>query len=67
MPITLLNDAQYVANQGLCCPSCHCTDIEGGSVNISGVTAEQNVGCNNCNAEWTDTYRLQGFTNFVSE
>lgn len=67
MPKALLNDAQYVAKQGLCCPSCQSTYIEGGSVNIEGGIATQDVGCTNCDAEWTDTYRLQGFTNFVSE
>lgn len=67
MPKSLLNDAQYVAKQVLCCPSCLHTDIKGGSVNIEGGIAAQTVGCNNCNAEWTDVYRLTGFTNFESE
>lgn len=65
MPKPLLNDAQYVAMQGLCCPSCQSTDIGGNSVTISGVIAEQNVGCNACDAGWTNTYRLEGFTDFV--
>ncbi len=61
-----LSDAEYVAKQGQCCPACGQSEIEGGSVPIEGTTAVQTVTCNSCDAEWTDVYRLQGYTDLCT-
>ncbi len=42
------------------CPYCGSENIEGQSIDIDGDTAEQEVGCNDCNKSWYDKYRLTG-------
>jgi len=54
-------DEQYVAQGGNHCPACGSRDIEGHEVNIDSGYATQECGCNQCDAEWTDTYRLTGY------
>jgi hypothetical protein len=43
-----------------CCPYCGSENLEGEGVNIDGDTAEQEVGCNDCNRSWYDKYSLIG-------
>jgi len=40
------------------CPYCGSADIVGGSVEIDGNGAHQDVTCNECNREWSDVYVL---------
>lgn len=40
------------------CPRCHSEDIVGDSVTIDDGGAWQEVGCNECGAEWHDIYKL---------
>lgn len=40
------------------CPNCLSDEIEGGGITVSDNLAHQEVGCNECNAEWVDEYRL---------
>lgn len=55
-------DAQdYVNNCGAYCPACRTTQITGGTIDIDGTEAFQEVSCNNCGASWNDLYRLVGF------
>ncbi|MDK9702476.1 MAG: hypothetical protein OEL20_05000 [Sulfuritalea sp.] len=61
-----LTDAEYVRKGGGVCPSCGSDQIEGNSVNIDGPTADQRVSCLDCDADWTDFYRLAGYTNLVT-
>lgn len=52
---------KYLDAGGALCPFCGGPDIEGGSIEIEGQQAWQNVTCNNggdCEGEWTDTYEL---------
>ena len=60
--MTTLTDAEYVATLGTRCPVCQCTHFDGGSVEIDGATASQEIWCMNCGASWTDTYTLTGYT-----
>jgi hypothetical protein len=48
----------YLENRGLKCPRCLSDDIEGGSVDIDGPEATQDVSCNVCDATWTDIYTM---------
>ena len=57
-----LTDAEYVAVLGTNCPVRQSTQLGGGSVNIDGATASQEIWCMNCGASWTDTYTLTGYT-----
>lgn len=53
----------YMATGGILCPVCHSQDIEGGAVEIDAGTAYQAVTCHECEAEWSDVYRLVGYDN----
>jgi hypothetical protein len=66
--IKTLTNKQYLKAKGRKCPNCHSTEIEGQEVNVEAGTAFQEMGCNECNASWMDTYVLTGYTNLgVSE
>lgn len=40
------------------CPECAGIDIDGGSVDIEGQEARQEVSCCDCDCHWVDIYRL---------
>ena len=40
------------------CPVCGSEDITGSFVEIDDDVATQEVSCNECDAEWTDLYKL---------
>jgi len=44
---------------------CQSDAIEGGSLDIDGNIATQEVGCNDCSASWEDEYRLKGLTSLT--
>lgn len=56
-----MSQAEYVQMKGAQCPFCRSTDIEGGPFNVNEGTASQEMGCNECDAEWADTYTLTGY------
>ena len=60
-PTPQLTNAEYVESAGTVCPYCKSEHITGGSVDIDGGIASQNVACYECDAEWTDHYRLVGY------
>jgi len=51
----------YLEDNGAC-PVCNHWDIEGYEVTIDGNTAVQTVKCNQCEARWLDTYKLERVT-----
>ena len=59
----MLSDAEYVEKVGTVCPKCQGDDITGGSVTIDGGGANQHIYCGNCDFEWFDLYRLEGYFN----
>jgi len=48
---------EYLA-KGSSCPFCGSESITGGSVDIEGVAASQEVSCQECGRSWRDVYRL---------
>ncbi|ARM86143.1 hypothetical protein [Marinobacter salarius] len=48
----------YLAGEPNLCPCCHSDEVEGDEVVIQGKKAIQEMGCNNCEAEWEDVYTL---------
>jgi formate dehydrogenase maturation protein FdhE len=48
----------YMENAANLCPFCKSPDITGGSVDIDGREAWQEVSCNECPGEWRDVYTL---------
>lgn len=57
-----IGEEEYVEQCGLYCPFCGSSDIVGGSFDIEATSATQEVSCNACHAEWTDDYKLVGYT-----
>uniref|UniRef100_A0A6M3L594 Uncharacterized protein n=1 Tax=viral metagenome TaxID=1070528 RepID=A0A6M3L594_9ZZZZ len=55
-----LMEARYLELSGLHCPKCGATNISGGSVDIQGGGAIQQVTCEACDASWHDCYTLTG-------
>ena len=58
-----ISQSQYVNMGGQNCPRCNDRDIEGGSVEIDGPIAWQNINCVACGLEWTDQYELTAIDN----
>ena len=54
----------YVASGGANCPYCGSADMVGQEVNVDAGNARQEVGCDECGAEWQDRYKLVGLGNF---
>lgn len=52
----------YMATAGVKCLFCASDDIEGGSLEIEGECAQQEVHCLACDRRWRDWYRLDGVT-----
>lgn len=59
MPMT---QKGHVLQLGANCPACGSTQIEGGPVTTGGSAAAQDMVCNDCRSNWTDTYTLTGYT-----
>ena len=57
-----MSEAAYVRAHGGVCPCCRSVAITGDSVEINGDQAFQDVSCDDCQAEWTDQYKLSGFS-----
>lgn len=56
-----LSDKQYREASGGVCPCCGSENIEGGSIDIQGRSAYQEVSCLECDASWNDVYHLAGY------
>ncbi len=57
-----MSDQQYVRLKGVKCPFCQSDEIEGHSFDVDENGAHQEISCQNCNAAWTDDYKLSGYT-----
>ncbi len=49
---------QAYLRHGSCCPYCGSDSITGGSVDIEGSGASQELSCAECEKRWRDVYRL---------
>ncbi|MDD5547062.1 MAG: hypothetical protein PHO67_07930 [Candidatus Omnitrophica bacterium] len=47
----------YIESGGANCPFCESDQIEGGSIEVDGEIASQNMTCNACDKKWTDNFR----------
>ena len=56
-----MTDEEYIKGDGNKCPFCGSEDITGGSIDVEGHSAVQEVSCNECNKEWHDIYQLIGY------
>jgi len=57
-----MSQRRYRKGGGGCCPFCLSGNLDCGSVDIDGPEARQEVSCNDCDKEWTDTYELVKYT-----
>ncbi len=46
------------SNNANLCPFCESADISGGSIEVAGKEAWQEVSCNECGENWRDVYTL---------
>ena len=58
--MTLTNE-QYVKATGNICPFCSANNITAHQFTAGGDWAYQSVTCDECEREWTDTYKLTGY------
>jgi hydrogenase maturation factor len=58
--LTEVQIKKYVDGGGVRCPFCSGDDIVGQSVQIEAGAAWQDMSCSDCNAVWTDSYKLVG-------
>ena len=65
MPI--ITPKEYIEFGSNICPSCGSSDIEGGLVEVDSGGAWQDVSCPTCEATWTDTYALTGYSELTEE
>ncbi len=63
----VMTPEEYAEKGGVLCPACKLGDIEGRQVDISADHAFQQCTCNACHAEWTDEYKLTGYSNLTQE
>ena len=57
-----MTDGQYIGRKGCRCPSCGSYNVVSrGSAQIDNGNAYQNVKCEKCDAEWSDSYALNGY------
>jgi transcription elongation factor Elf1 len=49
---------KYLKNGTNLCPFCESSDIVGGSVEIDGAVAWQEVSCSECGEVWQDVYKF---------
>lgn len=61
MQLTNEQKEKYLKSPGHC-PHCGSTDISGGPLEADG-DVWQVITCENCNAEWTDVYKLVAVEN----
>lgn len=61
-----MTQAQFMANAlNGGCPVCGSDDIEGGSFDVDGAEASQEVSCKDCHAGWVESYSLSSY--FITE
>lgn len=61
--MSIIDNEAYIKSPNKCpLKECRSDDITGSSVEIDGAFATQEVTCNECGAEWEDTYQLASFT-----
>ena len=58
----MMTDGEFVMARGSECPQCHSGDLEAGRREFDGAGASQEVKCLSCGEEWTEEYRLVGYT-----
>jgi len=49
---------RYIESGGSICPHCGSKNITGDSVNFEGSEISQAVYCEDCEADWTDVFKL---------
>ena len=57
-------EKEYVKNGSGKCPACGSDDVVRWEATVNGTTMRQEVCCGECDANWTDVYKLSGFDNF---
>lgn len=59
----LKNKIKKYLSKSHCCLNCGSENIEGGHVDVDAGGATQDISCIDCNATWTDLYKLDYVVN----
>ena len=57
-----MTEEEYVARKGLYCPYCASDDIDTGADDFKDEMVVMNCVCYCCDKEWTDEYKLAGYS-----
>ena len=55
-----VSNLEHVKNQGVTCPLCGSYNIKGAAFEADGGVITQAIGCDDCDAAWTDIFTLSG-------
>lgn len=62
-PKPAMTDQQYLSHRGMLCPFCHANDVRmAGKSDVTETGILQPAICGGCGAEWTEVYKLAGYT-----
>jgi transposase-like protein len=61
-PLTQWQITDYITHDGAFCPYCESNQISGGSIDVEGAAAWQEITCNDCGKAWTDEFKLVSIT-----
>lgn len=56
-----MDSKEYVKSSGVLCPNCEKSAVEGQDVTIDEGFAYQECYCTECEATWTDVYKLSHY------
>jgi len=60
-PVTVEEVDPYVANAGTRCPFCDSDQVEGDTITMGAGSANQEMGCLDCDKAWQAQYKLTGY------
>jgi predicted Zn finger-like uncharacterized protein len=58
----MMNQKEYLLHGGAQCPNCASTNVESDSLDADGDTVTAEARCRNCDATWTEFFRLAGYS-----
>jgi len=57
----LMTNQEYLDASGNECPFCHGRNIQGREINSDCDYAWRTVDCDDCDAQWTENFKMTGF------
>jgi len=61
----IMTEEEYAKKDGMVCPVCHSRNISSDAIQTSDSELTADVSCLDCEATWTDSYKLSGYSNLT--